>query len=180
MYTRMNAKKGIMATYRCPVHFGAPHSRGFTIVELLIVIVVIGILAALVLNTFNGVQRRSRDSQRRTDVNAIATNLELYYGDNGGYPLTASMTTLTTLNPDAIKAPLNTGAVATKALSAAATADGVAATGLNPASATEVYGYWPLLVNGTTTCTTAPCAKFKLYWANEDGTVAVQTKNSLN
>lgn len=60
--------------------------KGFTIVELLIVIVVIGILAALVLNTFAGVQQRARDTERQTDVNAIATQLEVYYNDKGGYP----------------------------------------------------------------------------------------------
>jgi type IV pilus assembly protein PilA len=48
-------------------------SKGFTIVELLIVIVVIGILAALVLNSFRGVQERARDTKRRTDVNAQAS-----------------------------------------------------------------------------------------------------------
>ncbi len=155
--------------------------KGFTIVELLIVIVVIGILAALVLNTFSGVQRRARDTQRRTDINSMATQLEVYYNDNGGYPLAANVTTtdLKGLDAGAIQPP-NSTQTTVKALSAAATADAVAATGLNPATATESYGYWPLQSNGTTTCATAPCAKFKLYWVNEDGTVAVQTKNSLN
>lgn len=62
------------------------NQAGFTIVELLIVIVVIGILAALVLNTFQGVQARARDTERRTDVNSIATQLEAYYADFGHYP----------------------------------------------------------------------------------------------
>jgi prepilin-type N-terminal cleavage/methylation domain-containing protein len=60
--------------------------QGFTIVELLIVIVVIGILAALVLNSFTGVQARARDTERRTDINAVATQLEVYYNDKSGYP----------------------------------------------------------------------------------------------
>jgi prepilin-type N-terminal cleavage/methylation domain-containing protein len=63
------------------------NSKGFTIVELLIVIVVIAILAALVLNSFRGVQERARDTKRRTDVNAQASQLEVYYTDNGGYPV---------------------------------------------------------------------------------------------
>jgi prepilin-type N-terminal cleavage/methylation domain-containing protein len=62
------------------------NSKGFTIVELLIVIVVIGILAALVLNSFRGVQERARDTKRRTDINSQASQLEVYYTDNGGYP----------------------------------------------------------------------------------------------
>jgi len=60
--------------------------KGFTIVELLIVIVVIGILAALVLNTFAGVQKRARDTQRQTAINSMATQLEVYYNDQGSYP----------------------------------------------------------------------------------------------
>jgi prepilin-type N-terminal cleavage/methylation domain-containing protein len=42
-------------------------SKGFTIVELLIVIVVIGILAALVVTTYNGIQQKARDTERKTD-----------------------------------------------------------------------------------------------------------------
>lgn len=64
---------------------------GFTVVELLIVIVVIGILAALVLNTFSGVQARGRDTERKTDVNSIATQLEAFYALNNYYPTLANL-----------------------------------------------------------------------------------------
>jgi prepilin-type N-terminal cleavage/methylation domain-containing protein len=59
---------------------------GFTIVELLIVIVVIGILAALVLNTFSSAQARARDADRINDVNTIKKALETYYTLNSSYP----------------------------------------------------------------------------------------------
>lgn len=59
---------------------------GFTIVELLIVIVVIGILAAITIVAYNGIQGRARDAKRHTDLAAIQQGLELYYIDNGGYP----------------------------------------------------------------------------------------------
>lgn len=59
---------------------------GFTIVELLIVIVIIGILAGLVITTFAGIQARARDSERQTDINAIQKQLEAYYANFGGYP----------------------------------------------------------------------------------------------
>jgi prepilin-type N-terminal cleavage/methylation domain-containing protein len=64
--------------------------RGFTIVELLIVIVVIGILAALVLNAFSGVQAKARDVQRDSNMKAVATQLEAFFNGNGqgGYPNT--------------------------------------------------------------------------------------------
>lgn len=60
---------------------------GFTIVELIVVIVVIAILAAIVITAYNGAQARARDSQRRTDVANLAKAMELYYSDNGSYPL---------------------------------------------------------------------------------------------
>jgi general secretion pathway protein G len=59
---------------------------GFTIVELLIVIVVIGILAAITIVAFNGVQARGRDSARIQKVKDIAKAIELYKTDNGFYP----------------------------------------------------------------------------------------------
>ena len=59
---------------------------GFTIVELLIVIVVIAILAAITIVAFNGIQKRGSDSQRKSDIAAITKALELYYIDNGRYP----------------------------------------------------------------------------------------------
>ena len=59
---------------------------GFTIVELLIVIVVIAILAAISIVAYNGIQGRGRDAARSSDVRALQTALELYKADNGTYP----------------------------------------------------------------------------------------------
>ena len=59
---------------------------GFTIVELLIVIVIIGILATLVIVTFSGIQQRARDTQRKTDINALQSHVEAYYANQGNYP----------------------------------------------------------------------------------------------
>lgn len=60
--------------------------RGFTIVELLIVIVIIAILAAITIVAYNGIQQRARDAQRIQDVKTIAKALEMYYLDNGEFP----------------------------------------------------------------------------------------------
>lgn len=68
---------------------------GFTIVELLIVIVVIGILAAITIVAYNGVQGRANDTAIQSDLQAIAKKLELYKADLGVYP--AGATQLTTL-----------------------------------------------------------------------------------
>ena len=60
--------------------------KGFTIVELLIVIVVIAILAAITVVAYNGIQQRARDSQRKNDIATIVKAAEVYYIDNGEYP----------------------------------------------------------------------------------------------
>jgi type II secretion system protein G len=67
---------------------------GFTIVELLIVIVVIAVLASITIVAYNGIQQRARDSQRRSDITALAKALELYYIDNDRYPAGSGSTTI--------------------------------------------------------------------------------------
>lgn len=59
---------------------------GFTIVELLVVIVIIALLATISIVAFNGVQQRARDSQRKSDIATIQKVLAIYYGDKNGYP----------------------------------------------------------------------------------------------
>lgn len=61
-------------------------NKGFTIVELLIVIVVIGILALLVITTYAGIQQKARNTKRAADVSAVQTQLEAFYQTNGYYP----------------------------------------------------------------------------------------------
>src|SRR6185437_12535445 len=67
------------------------NQQGFTIVELLIVIVVIGILATLVIVTFSGIQQKARNTKRQTDINAIDSTVEAYFAQNGYYPTLANM-----------------------------------------------------------------------------------------
>lgn len=67
------------------------NQKGFTIVELLIVIIVIGILATLVLVTFTGIQQSARNTQRQTDIKAVASHLETYNAKNSYYPMWADL-----------------------------------------------------------------------------------------
>ena len=60
--------------------------KGFTIVELLIVIVVIAILAGIALVAFNGIQTRAKDSSRIAKVTSIAKAIEQYNVEYGYYP----------------------------------------------------------------------------------------------
>jgi type II secretion system protein G len=61
---------------------------GFTIVELLIVIVVIGILAAITVVAYNGIRHRSNIAKSQSDLKSMQKLLELYRVDNGNYPNT--------------------------------------------------------------------------------------------
>lgn len=65
--------------------------NGFTIVELLIVIVVIGILAAITIVAYNGVQERARTSSRTSAIRSIQKGLEAYKAINGVYPAYSGM-----------------------------------------------------------------------------------------
>jgi type II secretion system protein G len=68
----------------------APKQKGFTIVELLIVIVVIAILAAISIVAYNGIQQRARDTKRASDIGQVKKMLELYKADVGAYPAVCS------------------------------------------------------------------------------------------
>ena len=60
--------------------------QGFTLVELLVVIVIIGILATGAISMFTGAQQKARDAVRITDVSAIKLAVEQFYGDAAEYP----------------------------------------------------------------------------------------------
>lgn len=72
---------------------------GFTIVELLIVIVIIGILATIITVTFNGVQARSRTATVNSDLQAIEKAMMMYRAQHGILPLSADWYSGTTMPP---------------------------------------------------------------------------------
>ena len=63
---------------------------GFAIVELLSVIVVIGILAAISIVAYNGIQNRANDIAVKNDLSNIAKKYELYKVDAGRYPINST------------------------------------------------------------------------------------------
>lgn len=62
------------------------NNRGFTLFELLVVISIIGILAAVGLASYSSTQKRARDAKRKEDLKTLQTALEQYYASMGSYP----------------------------------------------------------------------------------------------
>lgn len=69
-------------------------NNGFTIVELLIVVVVIAILAAVTIVAFNGAQDRARNARVANDLNQLNKKIQMYAIENGAYPSTGSLNTI--------------------------------------------------------------------------------------
>lgn len=67
--------------------------RGFTLVELVVVMAIIGVLATLLMVNFVNVSARGRDGTRKSDLQQMRTALELYRSDVGSYPETANFPT---------------------------------------------------------------------------------------
>jgi prepilin-type N-terminal cleavage/methylation domain-containing protein len=181
-------------------------SRGFTIVELLIVIVVIGVLAALVLNSFAGVQAKARDVERDTDVKAVATQLEALYNQAGAgsYPPTyATNTTVSgatgaNLQYDAdvsgssgalkgidlgsLRAPGKT--TNSYFFTNAATTGNPTATAGATTSQTNAgidgYLYQPLTAGNAVCTAEGACTHFNIYYQREGAVGTLVTKASLN
>lgn len=80
---------------------------GFTILELLIVVAIIGILSAATLVLLSDTRARSRDAKRLSDMREIEKALNLYQTSNGNFPVSVSTTTLT--GEDSVSTALENG-----------------------------------------------------------------------
>lgn len=155
-------------------------SKGFTIVELLIVIVVIGILATLVIVTFTGIQQKARNSQRQTDINAVDSHIEAYYAETGAYPDETMLAdpawvkaNLKGLDPAALVDPKTPAADVTSS-----------ATGIKATSDATHYGYAATAggaactVSGTSPDQTSNCDSFTLTATLEGGGTYTKSSNT--
>jgi prepilin-type N-terminal cleavage/methylation domain-containing protein len=122
--------------------------RGFTIVELLIVIVVIAILAMIVIVAYNSIQGKARDSRRLQDIESIVKALEIYKTTHGSFPAANS-----TPNASGWEVSTNGASATNFLLALVSSSDGVSkipvdptntgnSTDLSPASNKNNYEYF--------------------------------------
>jgi prepilin-type N-terminal cleavage/methylation domain-containing protein len=167
--------------------------RGFTIIELIIVITIMGILLVLAVVNLRGTQVNSRDEQRKANVEAIAQNLEVFFRSGtdgsasvGRYPSTGIVGNETTILRDIDPKSLISPSSTTSSL-VAATNDTQTVAGITPApnSSNDVYVYQPMkTIDGGTTWTRCTggsdeCRRFNIYyWQETDNTVVMYTSRN--
>jgi prepilin-type N-terminal cleavage/methylation domain-containing protein len=76
------------------------NNKGFTLIELLIVVVIIGILAAIAIPKFSATREKAYFAAMKSDLKNLASQQEIYYSDN--YAYSTSPGDLTFVNSDGV------------------------------------------------------------------------------
>lgn len=61
-------------------------NKGFTLIELIVAMAIIGILGGLIYNNFSSARLKARDVKRKSDLDAVKKALQLYYSDYDRFP----------------------------------------------------------------------------------------------
>ncbi|HUD05997.1 MAG TPA: prepilin-type N-terminal cleavage/methylation domain-containing protein [Candidatus Saccharimonadales bacterium] len=143
---------------------------GFSIIEILLVAVAVGILISIVLTAYVSVHRNQNNQTRQNDIQAIYQKLEAYYVENSQYPTLADMNNsawltknMPNLNPGDLKDPSGkTEQLVTK-------------------PETNAYAYEVTSVDGST-CNdkTVICAHYSLVATLDESSAPTFVKSSLN
>ena len=170
--------------------------RGFTVVELLIIITIMGILLTLAVVNLNSTQANARDSERKGDAESLALHLESYYRNQdpnivksgGSYPGTTYLTTaqikqyLPDLDLKNVYAPGKAEPDTISLQAATNTLTDPASIDPAPSTSNDIYVYQPLTTSGalcTDPLTDGDCRRFNIYYYQEsDSTVHVITSKN--
>jgi prepilin-type N-terminal cleavage/methylation domain-containing protein len=149
------------------------NEKGFTIVELLIVIVIIGILAAITIVAYNGIQNRGKTASAASAATNLANKAEAYNidGPTPGYPMQSSDMT---------------GATSDKSYAVASTSITVSATAITAAPATPAtVNFWrcgtaaAAAATSLATVTVVTGTQVK-YWDYTAGSLATDTAGATS
>jgi len=78
------------------------NQKGFTLVELMIVVVIVGVLASVAIPLYQANTKRAKASEADAAMGAIRTALRVYYAENSRYPILSSFTAVATTLDDSI------------------------------------------------------------------------------
>lgn len=99
-------------------------SKGFTLIEVLVVATIIAVLTAIGVVSYTNINKRSRDTKRKSDMEQIRSALEMYRADNGFYVATGAPNYTDASNLSAVLVPSYMAAIPS-----------------DPKSPTQVYRY---------------------------------------
>lgn len=163
-----------MKNHPSQVTIGKTDSQGFTVLEIIVVLVLMAILMTVFIVRTAGINQMARDSERQDDVANIIRQLEDVYTTKKlgapDYPDTVQITGNTVFagtDPEILKAPNTTSSSIVVATNAVATTAGV-----TPIPTINQYVYQPLTSLGALCTSGLNCVKYNIYYRTEvDGTV---------
>lgn len=144
------------------------NQRGFTVVELLLIIITVGAITGLIITTFTDLGRKRQNSERQQDITTLQRALENYYSQQEKYPTLAQLNdrawrtkNLKSISDDVLVDPANSVPV------------------LVSAPAAKSYSYAPTTTDGGS-CdnSTNDCMKYVLTATQQDESPFV--KNNYN